>query len=743
MVSNTHNTASAAADFLEISDDLFWETDKFGVISRALNWEPYFKQTIVGKNLLELLCVRPDSARDWEQFEENWQEKTGCQKLRVHLKTEHGELPVECSFKVVGYGTEKEKIVGLFRDIAEQISIERKLKYSEDRFDSLVASSPSLISITDLSNSRYVDVNESFCQFHRRNRARFIGQKSLAVSTVHETAVYQDIVQRLLLGEEISQKELTITRGDGAIRKISSIPVLLEYEDGPKLLVFSTDITDQLELERSARLTDAILKTMKQGITLFSEDMHLVFCNEYFKELLDFPEELCKPGTPVADMARLQAERGMYGPGDVEELVKEKLAFMNREFAHKYERKQGEGRILEIEGTPIPGVGLLSIYKDITERVEAEAHVRESEKMLREVLETLPFSYTLWDSEGQRILGNDLMYQWFKDEIPNYKEIMHSLSEIIRAVLDKDLVKPRPADKEKYIQEQLELVKNPPANKLNIRHIGEKWMQVINKKLPSGHCASIRMDITEQHHQEEQLRQAQKMEAVGQLTGGIAHDFNNILSIILGNLEILEELDLFEGDLAASRFEAIQRAGERGAELTQQLLSFSRKQELRPNILNMNSAIREMNMLLKSTLGGSIDLEIELADELWDSFIDQGQLENSLINLSINARDAMKGNGTFSLQTANVKLKDRVFDYDNTQVSGDFVRLTISDTGIGISPDNLKQIFEPFFTTKEVGKGSGLGLSMVFGFVRQSGGYIQVSSDLGAGTMFEVFFPRV
>ena len=248
-------------------------------------------------------------------------------------------------------------------------------------------------------------------------------------------------------------------------------------------------------------------------------------------------------------------------------------------------------------------------------------------------------------------------------------------------------------------------------------------------------------DITERKAIEQQLRQAVKMEAVGQLTGGVAHDFNNLLGIIIGNLDIAAE---HAADDPAQR-EIIQEAlngALRGAELTRRLLAFSRKQPLQPAVIDLNLGLPQIAGMLRRTLGEQVTVELHPDSALWPVKVDPAQLDEAILNLAINARDAMPRGGTVSIETHNVRL-DHDYAYNNPEVTiGDYVQLSVSDTGAGMSPQVIERCFEPFFTTKGIEKGTGLGLSMVYGFVRQSGGHIKIYSELGHGTTVKIYLPR-
>ena len=252
---------------------------------------------------------------------------------------------------------------------------------------------------------------------------------------------------------------------------------------------------------------------------------------------------------------------------------------------------------------------------------------------------------------------------------------------------------------------------------------------------------AIIQDISDRLAMEEQLRHSQKMEAVGQLTGGVAHDFNNLLAVILGNLDALEEKVRDKPDLYALVRPAI-RAVERGTALTARLLAFSRKQALRPRAVNLNDLMTNMVELLRRTLGATIAIEAMSGKDLWPCEVDPVQLENALLNLAVNARDAMPEGGKLTIETANVRLDDEYAAAQAEVIPGNYVVLAVSDTGAGMPPQVLKHVFEPFFTTKEVGKGTGLGLSMVYGFVKQSGGHVTIYSEPGKGTTVRIYLPR-
>ncbi len=254
------------------------------------------------------------------------------------------------------------------------------------------------------------------------------------------------------------------------------------------------------------------------------------------------------------------------------------------------------------------------------------------------------------------------------------------------------------------------------------------------------HFVAVERNITERLAMEEQLRQSQRLEAIGQLTGGIAHDFNNLLTVIMGNSEMLRE-SLDEDSHAVEISDMITTAAQRGSELTQRLLAFARRQPLKPQPVDLNRLVAGMEALLRRSLGQHIEIEMARAGGLWLAMVDRTQLESALLNLCINGRDAMPGGGRLTIETANARLDHDYAEHHGID-PGQYVMLAVTDNGRGIPADHLDRVFEPFFTTKEHGKGTGLGLSMIYGFVKQSSGHIRIYSEVGEGTTVRIYLPR-
>ena len=391
----------------------------------------------------------------------------------------------------------------------------------------------------------------------------------------------------------------------------------------------------------------------------------------------------------------------------------------------------------------------LSAFVDNTlARRKAEAALAESEARYRsltnDVLDTVQVGISILDAEFKVVWVNQALEDYFG--LRKHELIGQDSRQLIREQIQ-DVVEYPQSFAEKILTsfEKNTAIERFGCHVLPDGHRQERWLECWSLPIRTGLYVGGRIcqyyDITARRQAEEALLQAQKMEAVGQLTGGAAHDFNNLLTIITGNLQMLEER-LQEDPFLAKLVQAALKAASRGAELVHKLLVFSRRQALRPQPIDLNQLLGGMTELLHRTLGETIAITTRPGRDLWLALADAHQVETALLNLAVNARDAMPQGGRLTIETANTVL-DENYAARETEVSpGDYVLLAVSDTGTGMPADLLKHAFEPFFTTKATGKGSGLGLSMVYGFVKQSSGHIKLYSEPDQGTTVKLYLPR-
>jgi PAS domain S-box-containing protein len=401
-------------------------------------------------------------------------------------------------------------------------------------------------------------------------------------------------------------------------------------------------------------------------------------------------------------------------------------------------RLRGEAE-RDASGRPLRLSGSLS---DITAQIEAEEAFNRSQDFYGTILDELPLYVAYADSEQRIVYANRMFQDFFA--LPLDVGRGRSIEELIGAE--------RYGAVASLIREALAgraieghgRVKDACGRDLDLDAVFLPHQDETGRVQG---CFIAARDVTEKRQLEAELRQSQKMEAIGRLTGGIAHDFNNLLSVIVGNMQLLARSP--QSSARTARYvDTALNAAIRGAELTRRLLAFARQQVLEPKIVDLNEALDGMYELLRRALTNDVEIGRRLAPDAWPAKLDPGQLENAVLNLVINARDAMPKGGRITLATRNAvlgsspALRARMLPHEQAAPPGEYVVLEISDTGAGMPPEVLKRAFEPFFTTKDVGKGSGLGLSMVYGFMRQSGGFAHITSVLDQGSTVHLYFPR-
>ncbi|MFP6749225.1 MAG: PAS domain S-box protein [Alphaproteobacteria bacterium] len=527
---------------------------------------------------------------------------------------------------------------------------------------------------------------------------------------------------------------------DGELRVVHEEAVVIRDASGRALRMVGTvqDITEQRRAERALRESEQRFQDFANASAdwfwEFDANDRLTFISGTLSDSGPAREQFI--GKTVAEL------RGDFDGSIIDD--EETAAIRAREPYHGFERRSyaDEDQWVRVSGIPIFAddgtyLGYRGSTTNITERRMAEEALRESEAQLRLITDSLPMLITYIGPDERYRFANKTAGQWLAKPI----------SQIVGAHTSKIMVP------EAYAQVHPNILEALSGKTQNIDatfaypdgRARDVELTFIPHLGPDGGIAgffSLGIDVTDRRALEERFRQALKMEAVGQLTGGIAHEFNNLLQIIAGNIGLLEE-DIPAGKETERSLDAINRNVGRGAELTDRLLSFSRRQPLDPKAVEIAPVFAEMQDMLMRTLGETINIRIEPAGDVWPAEADPGQLENALLNLALNSRDAMPGGGVITLSAGNVRLNERAAAAHQEAAPGDYVVLNVIDNGSGMTEEDISHAFEPFFTTKDVGEGTGLGLSMVYGFAQQSGGFAEIESAVGHGTTVRLYLPRL
>jgi signal transduction histidine kinase len=417
-----------------------------------------------------------------------------------------------------------------------------------------------------------------------------------------------------------------------------------------------------------------------------------------------------------------------------------------RNYLYHRKNSSGEHEYVHVSAVPIfDEQNVFAGYRGISFEVEPEEdtarRVKEADDKFAAAIDASSEGINFWDSEGRFVRSNTTFNKLRPHVVPllqpgiSYAEFIRARIKVLPAIHDPG------KDPEVWAEEHIaEFMAGTFQRQIKA---GDRWLSTRSEKLPDNSTIVFRRDITAEKNRADELRQTQKMEAIGQLTSGIAHDFNNMLAGFMGNIDLIRMEIPEENTYLHERLDHAAATVQRGAALTQHLLAFSRKQILQPEPTNIATLIRNISDMLKRTLGEQVTVVTEFGNPDWVVLTDANQLENALLNLAINSRDAMPDGGTLTISTDNVGNPDQVTGLADKESGQAWIAIKVADNGKGIPPDVMDKIFEPFFTTKEFGKGSGLGLSMVHGFAHQSGGHIDVESVVDVGTCFTIYLLQV
>jgi PAS domain S-box-containing protein len=503
--------------------------------------------------------------------------------------------------------------------------------------------------------------------------------------------------------------------------------------------------------KRNASL-QAGLDLIDQGFTLIDENLCMVAWNQTFLRLLDFPQTMGFVGAPFESFMRYNAERGEYGEGNHEQQINDRMKAASAFTAHDMERTRPDGTILRVRGVPVPNHGFVTLYSDVTAQRRAEkliqdnttqlesrvadrtASLRRSEQQMRLITDSIPALVAYVDRDRTYRYINRGYQDWFGLD-PAQPQAVSA-----RDFLGADTY----AEIKPHVTQALR--GEAVTFEYDVRTVDGRNLVARTTLIPEvaadgtvAGCFELTFDITDQRRSHELIAQAQKMDALGQLTGGLAHDFNNILTVILGSLTALAEEPSARVHAAEYIDPAIE-AARRGSELIKGLLSFSRKHPIETSVVDINKIVATVDKLVRRSLPEAITLRVQLDSKPLSARLDGNQLQNALINLILNARDATQGRGNIAIQSSATALTPQQAGVLHIP-SGAYVCVQVTDDGCGMDTVTRARVFEPFFTTKRTGEGTGLGMAMVYGFARQSGGTVDITSEPDKGTSVMLWLP--
>ncbi len=710
----------------------------------------YSAQEAIGHDL-HLLIAPPryheDYLKGFKKFQSTGKGAAVGKTLELEALHKNGyEFPIEISLSAIQAGNEWHS-VGIVRDIAERQKAMTALRESEERYRVVFERAGDYVLMLDLDQEMIpviMDANEAALSLHGYSREEMIGKP---ITLLDQEMTPEMLLERKrLLDEEGGGIILARhNRKDGTGFDVEAHLQIIQIGDKNVLLSIERDVTGQKQAEEALKVSEEryrrVIENINDVIYSISPSGELTFISGACEKLFGVPAEVIT-GRNINDLASMVP----VSPEDFKksnELFYEAVSKGLDSLSFEFTFKKQEGEIhLEIKqniqyddsGNVL---GSFGVIRDITKRKSAEAALRESEARYRALFAGSTDGILIADIETRKfIFANPAICRML-----GYSE-EEMLTKFVPDIHPKESLEYVISVFEAHARGDMSLTSEVPCLRSDGKII---YAKINTSKIIIGEreCnVGFFTDVTEQKQLEEQFRQSQKMESIGRLAGGVAHDFNNLLTVITGHTDMaLMALD--PNDPLCEDLEEIQKSAERASNLTRQLLAFSRKQTLQPKVLNLNKIIQDLDKMLRRIIGEDIALETVAEQNLWNVKVDPGQIEQVIVNLVVNARDAMPQGGKLTIETLNVNLDEEYCRTHATVKPGKNVMLAVSDTGIGMTKEVKEQIFDPFFTTKETGRGTGLGLSTVYGIVKQSDGHIWVYSELGKGTSVKIYLPMV
>lgn len=615
------------------------------------------------------------------------------------------------------------------------------LAESEQRFRKLVEALPDAIVVH--SEGRIVFVNPSAIRLFGANQPQeLIGREILDfIHPDHRAIVKEKVDQCYASGNASAPLEIIAVSCDGIRLDVEGVAIPICWAGAPAIEVVVRDIRARKRAEEAACTREKRLQLAQRAglrIGLWDWDISantLTWCDETCRQF---------GYTRQGFSGRLEDAFKHVHPEDRDRVLDAIGRVPNggaEEFAEQYRVVHPDGAIcwVDVQGVTVRNgsAHMIGVGVDITESKRTEQMLRDSEEKFRKLFENASYGIFVARPDGTLLEVNPAMVAML-----GYA----SREELLTRNLERDIY--FEAAEGKTILTRLKVENRLEASEVNWKRVDGRIIPVRMSGAPFfssegelSHYEVIVEDISERRRLEEQYRQAQKMEAVGLLAGGISHDFNNLLGVILGNADLALEAAPAGSHRRCS--ETIKKAGGNAAQLLRQLLAFSRRQVLYPTVLNMNLIVQELEKSLLPLIGEDIAIKTDMEEELGSIKADRGQVEQVLMNLALNSRDAMPAGGTFRIVTRNAELGPKDVSRYSYVTPGSYIQLSVSDTGTGMSDEVRVRAFDPFFTTKEKGRATGLGLATVYGIVKQSGGYVWISSTVGHGTTIDIYLPRV